>query len=245
MTFSILAYDAETGRYGAAAATGSLCVGGWVLRGTLGSGLSASQGTSPSTLWGETVLSRMKDGQPAEDAVRDTVAEDAGKAYRQLSALDPSGRTAAFTGDDSTPAFGHRAARNVIVAGNMLKAESVLDAVLDSFLGSTGPMDRRLLDALTAGDAAGSDSRGLMSAALLMLGPEMPPLSLRIDCSDTPLADLRSLHARATTGLYAEWTRLVPTARHPARYPTAEDFDRLAAPPDPEGAAATPIVNTD
>ncbi|MCK5502968.1 MAG: DUF1028 domain-containing protein, partial [Tritonibacter mobilis] len=44
MTFSILMYDRETGSFAAAAATGSLCVGGWVLRGDIESGLVASQG---------------------------------------------------------------------------------------------------------------------------------------------------------------------------------------------------------
>ena len=61
MTFSLLAHDHETGTYGGAAATGSLCVGGWVLRGGLDSGLSASQGTAPSTFWGEDVLRAMRD----------------------------------------------------------------------------------------------------------------------------------------------------------------------------------------
>ena len=41
MTISILAFDAKTGTYGGAATTGSLCVGGWVLRGDPESGLSA------------------------------------------------------------------------------------------------------------------------------------------------------------------------------------------------------------
>jgi hypothetical protein len=50
VTISILAIDEESGRLGGAAATGSLCVGGWVLRGDPESGMSASQGTAPSTL---------------------------------------------------------------------------------------------------------------------------------------------------------------------------------------------------
>ena len=48
MTFSILARDPTTGAIGGAAATGSLCVGGWVLRGDLAAGMSASQGAAPS-----------------------------------------------------------------------------------------------------------------------------------------------------------------------------------------------------
>ncbi|MBF9061372.1 DUF1028 domain-containing protein, partial [Rhodobacterales bacterium HKCCSP123] len=68
MTISILAIDEKTGRMGGAAATGSLCVGGWVLRGRADSGLSASQGTAPSTLWGEDVLVRMAGGMRAPGA---------------------------------------------------------------------------------------------------------------------------------------------------------------------------------
>ena len=89
MTFSILAYDAETGRLGSGAATGSLCVGGWVLRGDLVSGLSASQGTSPSTVWGEAVLHHMRNGMAAREAVTQTVQGDAGKAYRQGPKASP------------------------------------------------------------------------------------------------------------------------------------------------------------
>ena len=62
MTFSILARDPVSGAIGGAAATGSLCVGGWVLRGHVSAGMSASQGAAPSTIWGEEVLAAMHDG---------------------------------------------------------------------------------------------------------------------------------------------------------------------------------------
>ena len=65
MTFSLLVHDRATGTFGGAAATGSLCVGGWVLRGTVDSGLSASQGTAPSTFWGEDALTAMRGGESA------------------------------------------------------------------------------------------------------------------------------------------------------------------------------------
>ena len=120
MTYSILLHDEETGTYGGAAATGSLCVGGWVLRGHPESGLSASQGTSPSTLWGDEVLARMKSGQPAQAAVEAVVAPDAGRAHRQLAALDPKGRTGFFSGTASVAWFGALSRRGVVAAGNML-----------------------------------------------------------------------------------------------------------------------------
>lgn len=244
MTFSILAYDAETGRLGSGAATGSLCVGGWVLRGDLVSGLSASQGTSPSTVWGEGVLERMRRGLSAQNAVAETVSGDSGRAHRQLAAIGPKGGTAAFTGDQSVPACGHRRTENVIVAGNMLTSEDVLDAILDRFLSAKGSFHQRILNALTAGDAAGSDSRGLMSAALLVIGHDMPPLTLRVDYSETPLDDLRDLHRRATTGAYAEWMHLVPTVQTPERAPTTEDIERLSVPADPEDDTPAPFVET-
>lgn len=227
MTFSILARDAETGRLGGAAATGSLCVGGWVLRGDALSGLSASQGTSPSTLWGEEVLQRMKAGSSAADAVALVTAPDTGKAHRQLTALDLTGGTGAFTGAASVSACGHRTAPGVVVAGNMLTSESVLDAVMETYLSTPGFHPERLLAAISAGEKAGSDSRGLMSAALLCLGRDMTPLTLRIDWSEQPLADLRMLYTRASTGAYAEWGRLVPTHDAPFSAPTPEDFARL------------------
>ncbi|WP_010138466.1 DUF1028 domain-containing protein [Oceanicola sp. S124] len=234
MTFSILVRDAETGRIGGAAATGSLCVGGWVLRGRLCAGMSASQGTAPSTLWGEAVLEAMERGISASAAIREVTAPDSGKAHRQLAALDPTGGTGAFTGAASVPACAARMAAGIVVSGNMLTSEAVLDAALAAYEAARGSMADRLLAALRAGEAAGSDSRGLLSAALLCLGPDMAPLSLRIDHSESPLSDLAALHKRATTGLYAEWADLVPTKEAPFRAPTEEDFRRLDGAPQPE-----------
>lgn len=217
MTISILAYDEKSGRYGGAATTGSLCVGGWVLRGDAESGMSASQGSLPSTMWGTHTLELMKAGASAQEAVDHVTGADTGRGQRQLATLDPQGRTASFTGNDSIPAAGARLADKVIVTGNLLSSEDVLQAMLDGFLAAEGAFDLRLLAALDAAAAAGGDSRGLLSAALLIVGRDMAPLTLRIDHSETPLADLRVLHGRATQGSYAEWAVMVPTLNDPER----------------------------
>lgn len=217
MTISILAFDQDSGTYGSAATTGSLCVGGWVLRGDAESGMSASQGSLPSTMWGTDVLRAMREGESAEDAVARITAADPGRAQRQLSALDPSGGTGSFTGGDSIPEAGSRHAANVVVAGNLLTNERVLDACLDGYLTLEGALPSRLLAALDAAESAGGDSRGLQSAALLVVSRSSPPLTLRIDCSETPLRDLRALYVRACSGPYADWTRLVPTLDAPYR----------------------------
>ncbi|MBV0911202.1 DUF1028 domain-containing protein [Anianabacter salinae] len=217
MTISILARDAETGTLGGAAATGSLCVGGWVLRGDPESGMSASQGSLPSTLWGTGVLARMRAGLTAQDAVAEVTGADAGRAQRQLAALDPAGGTGHFTGDASIAYAGARSESGVVVAGNLLSSASVVEAAMDAFLASGAPFPERLLVALKAASAAGGDSRGLRSAALLVVSRTAAPLTLRVDYSQTPLADLGALHDRATSGEYAAWAALVPTLDDPER----------------------------
>jgi uncharacterized Ntn-hydrolase superfamily protein len=217
MTFSILARDDETGAIGGAAATGSLCVGGWVLRGNPGSGMSASQGMAPSTFWGEDVLEMMANGQSAEKAVRAVTEPDQGRAQRQLSALPLAGPGAAFTGGENSPATGEQVFSGGVAAGNMLSSPQVVEALAEGFLAAEGSFPRRLLAGLEAADSAGSDSRGLMSAALLVVSPHHAPLSLRIDYADSPLTALAALLARATSGDYAAWARQVPCLDDPER----------------------------
>lgn len=217
MTISILAFDKETGSYGGAATTGSLCVGGWVLRGDAESGLSASQGSLPSTMWGTDTLAAMQAGKSAKDAVLGVVNADAGRAQRQLAAIDPNGEVFAFTGEDSIPAARSRSGSNVIVAGNLLKSDDVIDACFNGFLATEGSFAERLLAALEAASLEGGDSRGLLSAALLIVNRSAAPLTLRVDKSATPLSDLRALHQAATSGTYADWAMLVPTLDDPER----------------------------
>ncbi|HHC30260.1 MAG TPA: DUF1028 domain-containing protein [Rhodobacterales bacterium] len=217
MTFSILARDPDSNAIGGAAATGSLCVGGWVLRGDLRAGMSASQGLSPSTFWGEDVLTAMGAGQSAKQAVDAVTSADAGRAQRQLAALGLRGEGAVFSGDQNLPAIGARLFPGGISAGNMLTKASVVDAMTEAYLGARGTFAARLLAALREAQTAGGDTRGLLSAALLILSPDHAPLTLRIDYHEDPLQALEALHVRATTGDYAEWCRQVPTMSDPER----------------------------
>jgi len=213
MTFSILARDRKTGAVGGAAATGSLCVGGWVLRGDLSAGMSASQGAAPSTFWGEEVLQRMRDGSPLEQSVNDVTSRDRGRAYRQLAAIDLSGNAAAYTGEENQDVKGSLVFPGGIASGNMLGSEAVLSAMTGAFTQSDQVFERRLIEALRAAHDAGSDFRGLLSTALLVLQPDRPPLSLRIDYhADDPIGALEQLYDKATSGEYAEWVRQVPVA---------------------------------
>lgn len=223
MTFSILTYDEKTGVYAGAAATGSLCVGGWVLRGDVESGLCASQGTAPSTFWRDDALRRLYAGERATDVVAALTNADTGRAHRQLTVLDKAGGTAGFTGTASVPFADCIAAPNLIVAGNMIRSRAVLEALITAFDTTIGSAPDRLIAALRAAETAGSDVRGLQSAALLVLDPKAPPIDLRIDHSATPLDDLAALADRVSQPPYADWLAVAPVQSDRDRAPSATD----------------------
>ncbi len=217
MTFSLLVRDPVTGSLGGAAATGSLCVGGWVLRGRLGAGMSASQGAAPSSFWGDDVLARMQAGAPAEAALAAVVSPDAGRDWRQLCCIDPQGRTAGHSGAMNGAQRGHLCRADRVASGNILKGLGSLDCLIETYDAAQGEISARLLAALIATQDIGGDTRGLQSAALLVLHPDRPPLDLRVDWAEDPLTALGELHRRATSGPYAHWTRAVPVASDPHR----------------------------
>ena len=223
MTFSLLSYDQNTGTLAAVAATGSLCVGGWVLRGDLESGLVASQGTAPSTLWRDGVLRDMRAGMSAQEALHRRTQPDSGAAHRQAAALDLQGNCAAYTGQQSIPYADHILHPGLVVAGNMLAGPDVLSALITGFMAKDDDIAQRLLLALEAAQVAGSDNRGLQSAALLVLRRDRPPLDLRIDHAEDPIAALRALHTRATTSPYADWLDVCPVMDAPHRAPDVTD----------------------
>ena len=219
MTYSILTFDAETGVYAGAAATGSLCVGAWVLRGDIKSGLCASQGTAPSTFWRDDALRYMYSGERAQTVVDAITSEDAGRGHHQMVALDLMGRTAGFTGSENLAEAGHLCEPGMAVAGNMLNSLDVLDAMRGAASDSTANPAQRMLAALFAADDAGSDKRGLQSAVLLVLAPDAPPLDLRIDHSSNPLHALAGLLAKAQTPPYSDWLAEIPVAQDRTRAP--------------------------
>ncbi len=175
MTFSILARDEDTNEIGGAAATGSYCVGGWVLRGSLKAGLSASQGASASTLWGEQTLDFLESGLSARDTINKVVNVDEGKEHRQLSCMTLDGDTFSFTGNQNTSEYFHHVENNLVVAGNMLSSKNVISEMVSYFKDSSGNLAARLVETLKKGEEAGSDIRGLKSSSLLVLNENKPP----------------------------------------------------------------------
>ncbi|AHE51941.1 DUF1028 domain-containing protein [Sphingomonas sanxanigenens] len=199
-TYSILACDAD-GTCGAAVATNNLAVGATVIYARAKVGAVASQfETNPSH--GPKGLSLLAGGASAEAALDELLRTDDGfegqdKTYRQIGIIGASGDGGAFTGAQAaaSPWAGALTGPGYSIQGNGLAGAPVLAAMRDAYLGARGTLGERLMAALEAGDAAGGQSTGRLSAALLVRTPEggFQDIDLRVDADDRPVAALRRL----------------------------------------------------
>ena len=216
MTFSILAYDPLTESYGGASATGNICVGGWVLRGDPLSGVSASQGSEPSTLWGEHILRLTGDGLDAKTAIKNTIKKDKGKQRRQLSVIDKKGNGSVFSGNENSSIIDELVSKNLVLSGNILSNKNVLNSMKERYLENQDKsLLYRLYFALQGGNKAGGDKRGIFSASILIVSRKSPPISLRVDYSTNPLKKLKELISKSNTKDYTNWLNSLPVVSDP------------------------------
>lgn len=214
-TFSIAARCARTGRFGVAVSTAVPGVGARVPHARSSIGAIASQAVSNPYL-GFRGLVLLAQGIPADEALAIVMEKDEGQAYRQVTVVDRRGRSAAHTGGHTRPWSGHQVGENYAVAGNLLVGQETVEAMAAWF--EDHPDDHlaeRLLGALEAGQAAGGDRRGRVSAALFVVHTEdYAEYDLRVDEHADPVAELRRLF-----DLYqarVPFDRMTPTKANPA-----------------------------
>jgi uncharacterized Ntn-hydrolase superfamily protein len=151
--------------------------------------------------YGPDGLALLRQGLGAEEVVRRLTEADEGRAERQLGVVDASGRGATYTGEECLDWAGGRTGASYAAQGNILVSAATVDALAETFESSSGPLVERLLDALDAAQAAGGDSRGQQSAALLIVeadagyaGLSDVSVDLRVDDHERPLEELRRLY---------------------------------------------------
>lgn len=167
-TFSIVAFDPEAREWGVAVASRVLAVGYIVPWARAEVGAVATQAYA-DLRYGRYGLELLEAGFTAEQALQVLLEFDAEAQQRQVAVVDSAGRVAAFTGTETSAWAGDRQGEHYSVQGNILVGEQVLVAMEQAYLETSGPLARRLLAAVEAGDAAGGDSRGRQSAALLVV----------------------------------------------------------------------------
>ncbi len=192
MTFSILARDDSVG-LGMAVASSSPCVAARCLQLRGGVGAVASQNiTDPR--FGGWLLDQLTHGGAADEAVRALSEHDNTLDYRQIVVLGATGPPAVHSGPKTLGTHHSRTSKQAAAAGNLLDNPGVVDAVLEGFEAASGELEVRLLAGLKAGLVAGGEAGDLHSAGLAVVRDAgWWETDLRVDWSDSPIADLERL----------------------------------------------------
>ena len=198
-TYSIVAFDEETGELGVAVQSHWFSVGFLVPWAKAGVGAVATQ-SFVKVDYGPEGLNRMKNGQSAEEALNSLLAEDEGEAVRQVAMIDVKGSVAAHTGTKCIYAAGHQIGKNYSVQANLMEKETVWPSMANAFERSNGDLAEKMMAALEAAEAEGGDIRGKQSAAMLIVGgnPTGIPwkdvvMDIRVDDHAEPLKELKRL----------------------------------------------------
>ncbi|MFC3285466.1 DUF1028 domain-containing protein [Litchfieldella rifensis] len=220
MTFTLMARDPTDGSLGIATATGGPAVGGFVPHLLAGVGAVITQGYSTSIPAAERGLSLLAEGRSAAAAVAILQGEDRGSGWRQVAVMDAAGNSSGWTGEHNVASVFLRCEPDLVVAGNMLVSALVGEAMLQAFLANRRRgLAEALLAGLVAGQAAGGDIRGTLSAALKVRCEGGVPLDLRIDDGVRAVDVLGRLYRRIQADReFQAFLGRLPTAADPHRH---------------------------
>jgi uncharacterized Ntn-hydrolase superfamily protein len=207
-TFSILGYDPATGEVGGAVHSRVFSVGNGVLWAEADVGVVATQAIVDVS-YGPRGLALLRAGTRPDAIVKALWDSDPDpglngrpwpKEGRQFAVMDAKGNYAAFTGPKATSWAGHKGGKFCTAQGNILAGEAVVSGMVGAFEKTQGHLSLRLMAALDAGQAAGGDTRGQQSAAMLIVEKNGGVwlnndvvLRLQVDDHAEPMKELRRL----------------------------------------------------
>jgi uncharacterized Ntn-hydrolase superfamily protein len=201
MTFSIVGYDPKEKEWGVAVQSKFLGVGAVVPFAKAGVGAIATQSYA-NTSYGPNGLSLLEQGKSAQEVLELLIKEDPDREMRQVGIVDANGRAATFTGKECYDWAGGATGEYFAAQGNILVDEKTVQSMKNTFLETEGNLAERLLKALNAGQAAGGDSRGMQSAALLVVkeaggygGYNDRFIDLRVDDHPSPIEELIRIYS--------------------------------------------------
>ena len=216
MTWSIIARDPSSGAFGVAVASKFFAVGAICPHGEGGVGALSTQAL-PNPLWGYRGMRLLREGMPAQAVVEHVTKPDRGAEQRQFHVHDAKGGIGVHTG-----ARLHRLVRPPRAArGCRLPATcwpaptSSPQPRMRSRRRAEKSFVRRLLAAMSAGEAAGGDKRGKQSAAVVIwTTEEYPAVSLRVDDHEDPLRELARLESVGRERLF-HYVKFMPSRENP------------------------------
>ena len=199
MTYSVVAFDPESGAYGVGVQSHWFNVGRtapWV---RFGVGAIATQAmTDPSYGWRG--LDIMAAGVDAPTALRVLMEMDPESDRRQVGFIDADGRVAVHTGSRCMRHAAHVVGESWAVLGNLLANDGVVPEMATAFEQAEGTLAERMVTALEAAERAGGDVRGCQSAAIKiapgpsdLAGGDEPGIEILIADHVDPVGELRRL----------------------------------------------------
>jgi uncharacterized Ntn-hydrolase superfamily protein len=205
-TFSILGYDPATGEVGGAVQSRVFSVGNGVLWADASVGVAATQAIVDVS-YGPQALELLRQGLAPDAIVKriwetdpDPLPDNWSKQGRQFAVMNLKGEYAAFTGAKATAWAGHKSGKYATAQGNILAGPAVVSNVGEAFERTPGHLSQRLVAALEGGQAAGGDTRGQQSAAIVIVKKNCgvwlhndTVLRLQVDDNPEPIKELKRL----------------------------------------------------
>jgi uncharacterized Ntn-hydrolase superfamily protein len=199
MTYTLIARCPDTGSFGIGIATYSLAVGSKCPAIATVSGAITTQAFVNPT-FKALALRLLGIGHPAQQTLESLKGADPDFDYRQVGIIDRWGNVACHTGDQTRDWAGHRIGDGFAALGNVLKGESVVDAMAEAYAaGSTNDLAERIMLALEAGCSAGGQN-GLngplperSTSLLIHVVEEHPLIDLRVDSHPHAVSEMRRL----------------------------------------------------
>lgn len=194
MTFSLVGMCRRTGMYGAAVTTSNMNVGTRCPFARAGVGAVLTQNRTDNRL-GPMGLALLENGKSAVEVIDALAADNPTIGWRQLAVVDRNGGTGFYHGNHITPIHAGAEGDGCCAIGNIIRTETIPKSMVEAFEKSADAhLAERLVQALEAGFAAGSELKQIKSAALLVVHEqEFPLVDLRVEFDRAPLTELRFL----------------------------------------------------
>ena len=216
MTYSIAARCPDTGAFGIAITSSSICVASrcaWVGP----CGIIITQNVTDPAL-GPAGLQLLRLGLGAGAVLNLLLTGTPEPDWRQVGVIDRYGLHALHSGARALPASAVVHGEGCFAIGNLLSSKQVPTSMLEAYGKATRtPFAERLLLALEAGLDAGGETNDEHAAGLHVANRhDWPVVDLRVDWHEQPLTQLRHLWELYAPQQAAFETRAVTPERAPA-----------------------------
>ena len=198
-TYSIVAFDQNTGEIGGAVQSHWFSVGKDVLWIKAGVGVVATQ-SFVRIDYGPLGLMMMEEGKSPKEILNLLTTKDEARHVRQVGMVNTKGQSAGFTGKNCIAFASDKQGKYYSIQSNLMLKDTVTSSMALAFEQSKGSLADRLLAALIAAEAQGGDIRGSQSAAIKIAQASIPnkpwegiTMDLRVEDHPHPIKELKRL----------------------------------------------------